>query len=446
MLNQSLYLFASKIAGYGVRLALPYFLVRLLTVGDFGSYRQFFLLEMYISGLFQLGVNQTLYYFIPRDLKNAGAYFLNSILMNVIIFTLAFTVIGLASDSLSRWLNMAILHDAFWTLASYVVLMILAIACDCYLTARQEVRAAAIFEVAGQALVSVVCVVVALVTRRLSDILVGLVIARALQLSAMLIFIHWRLHGFRAERYFLDIRDQIRYGVVLGAAGTLLSPLLKLHEFFVSRYYGTESYAVYSAGCTDLPVIQMFTQSVAVVALGQFAMLEQQKDWEGIRRLWRNVLTSSYAVALPFVVLLLLIAKPLMLFMFTDTYSAAIPIFRVNTLLKLGLIFNSTLVLRAMSRNDITIKVNAIALVLAPLLLYAGMKVGGMVGIIAAQAVLVVGSRLTGNMLMNRIIPIHLEYTVGWSDLWAFYRTAWIKGRRLVAARLPGHASSGFRR
>ena len=73
MLNQSLYIFASKIAGYGIRLVLPYFLVRTLSVEDFGSYRQFFLLEMYIGGLFQFGLNQALYYFIPRDQKNAGA-------------------------------------------------------------------------------------------------------------------------------------------------------------------------------------------------------------------------------------------------------------------------------------------------------------------------------------------------------------------------------------
>jgi O-antigen/teichoic acid export membrane protein len=436
VLNQSLYIFTSKLAGYGVRLLLPYFLVRLLTVGDFGAYRQFFLLEVYIGGVFQLGVNQALYYFIPRDLRNAGAYFLNSVLMNITVFTLAFTAIGLAVHPLSRWLNMAILHDAFWTLASYVVLLMLTVACDCYLTASQNVKAAAVFEVVGQVLVSVVCVVVAFATRRLEAILAGLVVARALQLLAMLVYIHWRLDGFRAERYFFGIREQIRYGVVLGAAGTLVSPLIRLHEFFVSHFYGTEAYAVYSAGCTELPVIQMFTQSVAVVALGQLALLEQQKDWDGIRRLWQRVLTSSYAVAIPFVLLFLLVSKPLILFIFTGTYADAIPIFRINTLLKLSLVFNSTLVLRAMSRNDITIWVNAVALVVAPVLLYAGMTWGGMVGIIAAQAALMIGSRLAGNMFMNRIIPVHLSCTVRPADLLALYREAWTKARGMLVGRL----------
>ncbi|MHB8078587.1 MAG: lipopolysaccharide biosynthesis protein [Candidatus Krumholzibacteriia bacterium] len=433
MLTQSLYIFSSKMAGYAVRLALPYFLVRLLTVADFGGYRQFFLLEMYIGALFQLGLNQALYYFIPRDVRNAGAYFMNSVMMNAVVFTLAFTGIGLASGPLSRWLKMAVLHDAFWMLASYVMVLMLTIACDCFLTARQNVRAAAAFEVFGQVLVSAVSVAAAFATRRLDAILICLVCARVVQLLAMFAYIHWRLHGFRAERYFFGIREQIRYGVVLGAGGTLGTMLMRLHEFFVSRAYGTEVYAVYSAGCTELPFIQMFVQSVAVVTLGKIALLEKQNDWEGIRQLWRRVMASSYAVAVPTVLILLLVSKPLVLFMFTDTYAKAIPIFRINTILKLGMVFNATLVLRAMSRNDVTIWINAAALALAPVMLYVGMVLGGMVGIIAAQAVLMIGSRLAGNVFMNRIIPTRLPYFVGPADLLSFYREVWVKGRTALA-------------
>lgn len=422
--------------GYGIRLVLPYFLVRLLTVADFGAYRQFFLLEVYIAALFALGLNQALYYFIPRDERNAGAYFLNTVLMNVVIFAVAFTAIGVFSGSLSRWLNMAIMKDAFWELAMYVVMLMLTVACDCYLMARQRVKAAAVFEIAGQVVVSLVCVAAAFATRRLEPILIGLVVSRAVQLLAMLLYIHFRLHGFRAERYFFGIREQIRYAVVLGAGGTLFSMMMRLHEFFVSRYFGTEAYAVYSAGCTDLPFIQMFVQSLAVVALGQFALMEKENDWAGIERLWKRVLTSSYAVALPVIAFLLLVSKPLILFMFTDKYAAAIPIFQINTVAKIGLVFNSSLVLRAMRRNDVSTWVAAGALALSPVFLYVGMKLGSMVGIVIAQAVVLVGCRLVANICMNRISPVRLPYTVGIRDLAAFYRESWVSLRTTVAARL----------
>ena len=444
MLNQSLYIFSSKMAGYLIRLALPYFLVRLLTVSDFGAYRQFFLLEMYIAGLFQLGLTQALYYFIPRDIRNAGAYLLNSVLMNLAVFGIAFTGIRLAVGPLSRWLNIAILQDAFWQLAAYVMIMVLTIACDCYLVARQRVKVSAFFEIAGQTLSSLLCVIAAFVARRLDAILIALVIARGIQLLGMLAFIHWRIHGFRAERYFFGIREQLRYGVVLGASGTLFSLMLRLHEFFVSRYYGTEGFGIYSAGCTELPFIQMFTQSLAAVALGQFAKLEQENDWEGIRRLWHRFLVSSYAVALPVVALLLLVSKPLVLFMFTDTYAAAVPIFQINTLARLGLVFNAALVLRAVNRNDVSIWTTAVTLAAAPVLLWVGNEVAGMVGIIAANGILMLGCRLGGNIIMNRIIPVRLPYVVSPKDLLEFYHESWTKGRATLASlRHRGTAADG---
>lgn len=434
LLNSSLYIFASKLVGYGIRLVLPFFLIRLLTVSDFGAYRQFFLLESYIGALFQLGLNQALYYLIPRDLRNSGSYFLNSVLMNIIVLTVAFTVIGISVDPLSRALNMDILRDAFWTLAVYVLVLMLTVGCDCYLTSRGCVKAAAGFEVLGQVMVSGISVMVAYSTRDLSSVLVSLVIGRSLQLLAMVSYIHWRLHGFRSERYFFGIREQVRYSIVLGAGGTLITMLTRLHEFVVSRYYGTEGYAVYSAGCTELPFIQLFTQSVAVVALGQFAVLEQKNDWEGIRRLWRRVLTSSYAVAVPVTVVLLLVARPLIIFMCTDVYADAASIFRVNSLVKLGLVFNYTLVLRAMNRNDITMWINIVALVLAPFLLYGGMLLGGMVGVIVVQALLMVGTRIVGMVLMNRIIPASLPYAVGPRDVLGFYREALAKAMAKLRA------------
>ncbi len=434
MLNRSLYLMSSKLLGYGVRLILPYFLVRLLTVADFGAYRQFFLLEVYIASLFQLGLNQALFYFIPRDLRNAGAYLLNSVLMNIVVFTAAFAAIAAFMTPLSVWLNMAILKDAFWLLAVYTVLLMLVSACDCYLTARQMVKASAAFEIAGQIAVSAATIVAAYATRRLDAVLFGLVAARVFHLLAMLVFIHFKLRGFKADRFFFGIAEQIRYGVVLGVAGMLWTMLMRMHEFFVSRYYGTETYALYSVGCTEIPIIQIFTQSLAVVVLGQFAMLDQQKDWEGVRALWKRVLTSTYAVTIPATLILVLVAKPLIIFMFTDGYTAAVPIFQVNTLLKLHFIFNASLVLRAMNRNDVSIWVNVATLAVAPLLLYAGMKLGGLVGIIAAQAVLMIGSRIATTIMMNRLSAVYLPYTVGIRDLASFYRDAWDKGRNLLVS------------
>ena len=72
MLRQSSYIFVSKVIGYGIRILLPAFLVRVLTKADFGSYNQFFLIEVLFQTIFQMGVNQSQFFFVPKDPKNAG--------------------------------------------------------------------------------------------------------------------------------------------------------------------------------------------------------------------------------------------------------------------------------------------------------------------------------------------------------------------------------------
>ncbi len=434
MLKKSIYLMAAKLLGYGVRLVLPFFLVRLLSKGDFGAYRQFFLLEVYIGTLLQVGLNQALYYFIPRDMRNAGGYFLNSLLLNVIVFSAAFGAVGVGAAPLARWLNMDILVRAFWPLALHTTFLMLSTSCDCYLTARGNIRASAVFEIGGQVLASVATVWAAWTYRALQPVLVALVVTRAIQLCAMLVYIHWVLRGFRADRYFQGWREQLRYGIVLGLGGTFGTMLARLHDFFVSRYFGTETYAVYSVGCTEIPVVQLLSQSLAVVALGQFASLEKSADWSGVRALWDRVLVSTWAVAVPALMLLMVAAKPIVILMFTPEYAEAVPIFVANTVLKVSLLFNATLVLRAMDRNDVTIWVNGVTLAVAPMVLFGAMKAGGLQGIIWAQAALMIANRVVPVYWMNRLVPQRLAYVPRLSEVWEFYSASMRRMRQRLAS------------
>jgi O-antigen/teichoic acid export membrane protein len=429
-------------AGYFLRILLPILLVRILPKADFGSYRQFFLLEVLIMTLFQLGVNQALFYFIPRDERNAGAYFINSLVLNVLIFSSAFIGVGFFTEPLSRQLNMPILHDMYPVLVAYILFLVLITSADCYLLARNRVRVSAVYELVGQLLAAVFTAIVALRTRNLQAILASLVVARLIILVSMMAHIHFRLRGFRAERYFIQVAPQIRYGIVLGLGGTFVTLLQHLHNFMISRYAGTEAFAVYSAGCTEIPLLPFYSQALAVVALGRLAQLEKDGKWEDISGVWNSILISLYGVAVPLTLLLLLVAKPLILLMFTADYADAVGIFRVNTLLKLNVIWNATLVLRAMKRNDVTLWVHLGLLILAVPALHAGWQLGGALGVITAQFALIMASRALPMIIMNRLAPRPLAYGVKPRDVWCFYTSTWDSLRGGLRSWLSAHGAT----
>ena len=432
MLSKSIYLFISQALGFGIRIILPIFLVRLLTRAEYGAYSQFFLLEVLIQTIFQMGVIQSLYYFVPRDEKNAGGYLLNSLVLNILIFTVGYTLVWFFRAQVAEQMGMDIIYQFFWYLSSYSLLMILNVCLVSYMSARQEILSASVLTILREVIASIATLIAAFAFRTLEAIFLALVLARALTLVVGFLYIHLKLKGFASERYFFGIREQVRYGLVLGIGGTIGTLCLRFHELTASRYYPDEIYAIYAAGMKQIPILQFLSQSLAAVALGQFAKLVKDEDWDGVRRLWDRVLGTMYGVGIPLVVVFLVISRPLILVMFTPEYADAISIFRINTLSTLALVLNATLVLRAMDRNDVTLKINIALLAVLPFSLYGGMKAGSLDGIIWVHVVTLLASKVASQIYLNRLSPVYLPYVASRASLAGFYRESWHKGLSLT--------------
>ncbi|HPF71674.1 MAG TPA: oligosaccharide flippase family protein, partial [Candidatus Krumholzibacteria bacterium] len=315
----------------------------------------------------------------------------------------------------------------------YSVLVMLNVLFETYCAARQSFRASSLLAVQRDVVATIATLIGAFWYRRLDAIFLALIIGRAVSFLVSVAYVGLRLDGFRSRRYFFNMREQVRYGMVLGIGGTVGTFAMRLHEMAVSRSYEVGDYAIYAAGLKQIPVLQFFGQSVAAVALGQFAVLVKNEDWEGVRRLWDRILGTMYGVGLPVALFLIAVADPLVRLMFTNEYANAISIFRINTIASLALVLNSTLVLRAMDRNDVTLKVNLVHIALLPPGLMLGIRMFGMNGAVAVHTLLMLGSKVAAQAYLNRLVPVHLAYVASRRATGAFYVDSWRKGRQLLA-------------
>ena len=78
-------LVAGRTAGLIATFAIGPLLTRLLTLEELGSYRTFFLLCATFFGLAQLGMAESLYYFVPRTPNQAGRYGANAALTLIVL-------------------------------------------------------------------------------------------------------------------------------------------------------------------------------------------------------------------------------------------------------------------------------------------------------------------------------------------------------------------------
>jgi O-antigen/teichoic acid export membrane protein len=314
--------------------------------------------------------------------------------------------------------------------------IMLSSAADCYLLARERIKVSAFFEVVGGAFISLSALTVAILTRDLGKIFMVYAIARGIQFVSMVAYIHFRLHGFRARKYLFDIGVQLKYGAILGVGGSIGALLMRVHNIIVSSHYGREVFAVYSAGCTEIPVLQFFSQGLATVAMTRFAVLVRDENWDEVKRLWREIMTSMYGVTIPIILVFLLVAKPLVLILFTHKYADATDIFMINTLAKLNFIWNATLIIRAMKRNDITLYLNIATLVLAIPSMILMSRTFGMTGVIITHSTLLVVNKVVAVYLLNRVSGLKLCYFVSLPTVFRFYSESYTKMKTQIRSRL----------
>ncbi len=425
MYRQSAALFAAKAAGFGIRILLPVVLVRMLAKADVGAYFQFFLLEAVTMTVFQLGAAQALFYFVPRDERNAGAYLVNSLGLSVAFMAAGFALLAPFHTALAGQTGLVMLDAYFGRLAVYTTMVMVLVVLEAYTTVRGWIAATALWDVGRQVAATVATIAAAWIWRDLEHVIGALIAVRAVSIVAMAAWLHVSKRGFAAENRRVDLAAQVRYGVVLGLTGMLVTLTMRFHELFVNRFYDIETYAVYAAGIRQIPVLQYFTHSMAMVTLARFSELEKAGDWAGIRALWIRFHAGTWGLGIPVTILMVLLAKPLVLLMFTADYAGAVPIFRLNALAMLYMVMNPTLVLRAMDRNDLSLKINAAMVALLPFALYGGMKAWGLVGVIAAHGLMLMGGRLANHAALKRVAAAPLPLVPSPAAVGAFYRESW---------------------
>ena len=77
----ALLLVVGRSIGLAASFAIGIVLARLFEPAVFGTYKQFFLVYATLYGVLQLGMAESLYYFVPRQSEHTGRYVANAMAM-----------------------------------------------------------------------------------------------------------------------------------------------------------------------------------------------------------------------------------------------------------------------------------------------------------------------------------------------------------------------------
>jgi O-antigen/teichoic acid export membrane protein len=423
----ALLLVAGRTVGFAVSFAIPVVLARVFGRAEFGTYKQLFLIYATLFGLAQVGMAESLYYFVPRKPEDAGRHVCNALVTLALVGTACLALLYVARAGIAAWLTNAALAGYLPLIAVFLAFTLVSAVFEIVMVSRKE-HASAAWVYAGSDLVRTALLVVpAIALWGLHGVLVGAAAFAVLRLAAMLVYL--------AREFGRDLRvdvalwrSQLAYALPFALAVGVEVVQANFHQYIVASRFDAATFAIYAVGCLQIPLVDLIctsTANVMMVKMGEEAGDGQQR---AALALWHDTTCRLASLIFPLAALLLLTARGIIVTLFTSSYLASVPIFMIWCLTILPSAFSVDGVLRVYAQTRFLLVMNVVRLVLIAVLIGWFLSTFGMSG---AVLVTLLGTSLVKAAGVARIARI---MNVGIGDVLPWGRLAGIATHAGIAA------------
>ena len=310
-------------------LLIPFFLTRLLLKEDYGSYQQLVMIYTIIQAILLFGMPQSLLYYYPRRntsehpllIKQTWTILLCSALIIMSLFWLGSQVID--SHHLKEYLIL---------LGIYTSLMIFVMPIQNLLILEGKTSTAMWSMIFFTVIDIAIIPTAAWLNPTTLGIIHGIIFTALLKLIMVLFHVY--------STYFTKeisgtsyLNEQLAYGIPVGLTAMVYVINVNIDKYLVGLFFSSSIFAVYYLGSLWAPIFGWITQSAAQVVTPLMSKAHKEGQLSEIKELYRSSISKLAFIFLPATVLLIFIAEPLIVTLFTETYSDSVPIFMIYLIL-----------------------------------------------------------------------------------------------------------------
>ncbi len=421
----------SKIVAALTLVAANAVLARLLEPRAYGTFQQAWLVITVGTTLLLSGIPLSVYYFVPRERPEGRKAFLRFVLAVLAGLGVAgAALLALAAGPIARSFHNEALRPALLVLAVYLAAVLPASPLESFLIAEDRHRRLAKITVAVSLLFLAATLLPPLAGADFLWICAGLGAYGVARTALLLAAAAAPYRGMAASLTPGLPRLFLLYSIPLGANEALRIASGWLDKTLVSARFDPEAFAIYANGAMEIPLVSILLASVTSVLMPEFSRLRHEGDREPILALWRRAIVRTGLLLLPVFAISFVLAREIMIALFSDRYAESAGPFRVYLLLIPLRAAAYTPILLALGRSrtvllgalgDLLLSL-ALALLLMPRIGILGPAVASVVATYA-QALYFLG--VTG-----RALGVPMRALFPWRDL----------GRVLLAALVPAAA------
>jgi len=381
MLKPALLIIAGRGAGFIAAFVTPLILVRMFDLDTFGTYKQWFLLYITLLTITQIGMSESLLYFLPRADAAAGRYVMNSVLFLGTMGAVAGLLLALSSDIIADWMNNPGLASLIPLLGFYLLLMQTSIGLETVMTARSSYRSAAITYAVTDVARAFFLIVPVLLVPSLRSLLYGAVAFGVLRLAYTIRYF-WREFGADFRPDAACFGRQLAYALPFALYVVASMAQENLHQYAVAGLFDAATFALYAVGCLQIPVVDLITTTVGnVMMVGMTNAIHDGRETVVID-LWHQTVRRLALAFFPLTCLLLITARDLIVMLFTESYLASVPIFMVSLTAIVFAAIPIDGLLRVYAKTKTLLAINLLRVTMIALLIHWSITALGLIGAI----------------------------------------------------------------
>jgi O-antigen/teichoic acid export membrane protein len=401
------------------RLGLTFFLSRLLSQYDYGTYQQVWLFYGLVSEFFILGIPGGLLYFIPRlDRHRHKTLVLQNYLLLGVIGVIFAAATWISAEFVAQRFNNPALGKYLQIFCIYPILALPTASFTLLLVAEDRSSWAAIYSWLQTILFIFFALIPAFLKMDLAWILWAI---NVYTLVLFLLVIGVTMKMYQGIPYHWDfgiMRGLLAYSIPLGLSGSLTSISKLFDRAIISFLYPPDRYAIYVNGAFEVPFIELITGSLMTVLIPEFVkMLKDGKMTKVIWELWSKAAEKTALAIFPITVFLIMFSEDTIILLFSEKYLASTPVFVIYLLITPMRIVQYGVILRAIGRSELILWISIGRLVFDIGLGIAAALVIGFLGPAIEYVVMAYVMAGTYLLVIVKITKINFSKIMPWSGL-----------------------------
>lgn len=335
---QAIWLGIGSLVSFSFSIISAAILSRYLSKSDYGTYKQVLYIYNTLLVVFSLGMPRAFSYFLARVTIEEGYAIVKR--MNVIFLLLgAFfsLVLFCASSIFANILRNPELKMNLQLFSITPIFLLPVLGIESIMVTYKKAYINTVYVIFSR-LFSLVCVITPVMWFNSSvyAAIGGFVVSSLLCCLLGLYLENNLFRNIDRRATHVNIRDILKYSIPLLVASLWGIIISSANQFFISRYWGSETFAEFSNGFIELPFASMVIGVSATVLLPVFSkMVYEHADNKIIVDLWKSVAIKSAKIIFPLAIFSCFFAESIMVFLYGEQYAKSAVYFQIITVVNL---------------------------------------------------------------------------------------------------------------